>query len=117
MATRTTSKNSASPAAADKTKPAKPAKAATEAPKETVAAKEAAGDTAAAPRARSAAKKDAAPAAAAPQVTSEQRRQFVAEAAYFIAERRGFAGGTEHQDWLEAEALIDRMLAAGQTPR
>jgi hypothetical protein len=34
----------------------------------------------------------------------------IAEAAYFVAERRGFAGGGELDDWLLAEAEIDRLL-------
>ena len=42
------------------------------------------------------------------------RHQMIACAAYCRAEQRGFAGGAESQlhDWLEAEAEIDRMLAA-----
>ncbi|MBK6396063.1 MAG: DUF2934 domain-containing protein [Betaproteobacteria bacterium] len=35
-----------------------------------------------------------------------ERRQMVAEAAYYRAERRGFAPGSEVEDWLEAEAQI-----------
>jgi hypothetical protein len=46
-------------------------------------------------------------------VTPQQRYQMIAEAAYFLAERRGFAGGDPAQDWLEAEAEIDRILQAG----
>lgn len=34
----------------------------------------------------------------------------IAEAAYFIAERRGFQGGNPEQDWFEAEKQISRML-------
>jgi hypothetical protein len=34
----------------------------------------------------------------------------VAEAAYFHAERRGFAPGNEVEDWLRAEAEIERLL-------
>ena len=42
-----------------------------------------------------------------------QRRQgMIREAAYFRAERRGFVGGDPVTDWLEAEADIDRRLAA-----
>jgi hypothetical protein len=37
----------------------------------------------------------------------------IAEAAYFLAERRGFQGGDPLQDWLEAEAAIDRILGEG----
>lgn len=43
-----------------------------------------------------------------------QRWQMIAEAAYFIAEHRGFDGGDPLQDWFAAEAEIDRMLGAGQ---
>ena len=35
----------------------------------------------------------------------------VATAAYYKAERRGFEGGNDLQDWLDAEAEIDRLLA------
>lgn len=50
------------------------------------------------------------------QVTPEERFRMIAEAAYFRAERRGFVGGDPVQDWLEAEAEIDRMLASGRLP-
>jgi hypothetical protein len=49
------------------------------------------------------------------QLTPEERHRVVAEAAYFIAERRGFAGGSPIDDWLQAEADIDRMLAGSTT--
>jgi hypothetical protein len=48
--------------------------------------------------------------------TAEQRRQMIAEAAYYIAERRGFTEGDPERDWYEAEAQIDRALGAS-TPR
>jgi hypothetical protein len=35
----------------------------------------------------------------------------IAVAAYFRAERRGFAPGAAEQDWLAAEQDIDRLLA------
>ena len=38
------------------------------------------------------------------------RALMVAQAAYFRAERRGFAPGGEHDDWLAAEAEIERLL-------
>jgi hypothetical protein len=44
--------------------------------------------------------------------TSEERQQMISVAAYYRAERRGFAPGGAEQDWLEAEAEIDRLLAA-----
>jgi len=34
----------------------------------------------------------------------------IAQAAYFHAERRGFAPGGEEQDWLKAEAEIAALL-------
>ena len=43
----------------------------------------------------------------------EERRRLIAERAYSIAERRGFAGGDPRDDWLQAEAEIDRELALG----
>jgi hypothetical protein len=53
-------------------------------------------------------------------VTAEERRQLIATAAYFRAERRGFVPGSEMEDWLEAEAELDKMLGkrvAGQSNR
>ncbi|MDR3631297.1 MAG: DUF2934 domain-containing protein [Desulfocapsaceae bacterium] len=43
-------------------------------------------------------------------ISPEQRYKMIAEAAYFQAEKRGFVGGNMAQDWLEAEAKIDRIL-------
>ncbi|MFA5912270.1 MAG: DUF2934 domain-containing protein [Burkholderiales bacterium] len=54
-----------------------------------------------------------APAGRKPELNPEQRRRHVELAAYFMAERHGFTPGREHQDWLAAEAEIDRMLDAG----
>jgi len=51
----------------------------------------------------------------APTVSSLQdseRWSYVAEAAYYLAERRGFVGGSPEGDWAAAEAEIDRMFAA-----
>lgn len=45
--------------------------------------------------------------------TAEQRRQLIAVAAYYVAERRGFLDGDATADWLAAEAEIDRLLATG----
>ncbi len=45
-------------------------------------------------------------------LTAAERRQMIGVAAYYRAERRGFAPGGAEQDWLEAEADIDRLLAA-----
>ncbi|NWG31774.1 MAG: DUF2934 domain-containing protein [Rhodocyclaceae bacterium] len=46
-------------------------------------------------------------------LTPEQRRLYVEVAAYYIAERRGFQGGSEMDDWVQAEAEIDRLLREG----
>jgi len=42
----------------------------------------------------------------------EKRREMVAVAAYYHAERRGFLSGDELGDWLEAEAEIEHLLEA-----
>jgi hypothetical protein len=39
---------------------------------------------------------------------SNSREQMIAEAAYFIAEARGFSGDHALDDWLQAEAEIKR---------
>ncbi|HSE11654.1 MAG TPA: DUF2934 domain-containing protein [Rudaea sp.] len=44
------------------------------------------------------------------RVDNGTRRAMVAQAAYFRAEKRGFASGGEVDDWLEAEREIARML-------
>ena len=50
-------------------------------------------------------------------VSDEQRRQMIAEAAYYLAENREFAGGDPRQDWLAAEADIDARLAEADKRR
>lgn len=42
----------------------------------------------------------------------ETRRSMISEAAYFLAEHRGFAPGHELDDWLAAETLVDLALAS-----
>jgi len=37
----------------------------------------------------------------------ERKQLMIAEAAYYCAEKRGFAPGGELQDWLEAEARME----------
>jgi hypothetical protein len=44
------------------------------------------------------------------RVTEDQRQRMIAEAAYFLAERRGFNGGDSVADWIEAEAEVDERL-------
>lgn len=45
-----------------------------------------------------------------PPVTAEHRHRLISEAAYYRAEQRGFLGGDPAEDWVEAEAEIDRRL-------
>ena len=65
--------------------------------------------------------KTVAPAAPAPKtvapkaaktvsVSPEQRWKMIADAAYFIAEKRGFTGGDPAGDWIQAEKQIDSKL-------
>lgn len=98
------------------TKPAVQAKSkpAAEKPKKAAAAKPAAAKPAAAkPAAKSTAGGRKPAAKPAPAVSPEQRRYYVEVAAYYIAERRGFHGGSEFDDWVQAEAEIDRLLREG----
>jgi hypothetical protein len=50
-------------------------------------------------------------------VSSDQRRRMIAEAAYFIAEKRGFDPRDSVTDWLQAEQAVDRQLCARATAR
>ncbi len=43
-----------------------------------------------------------------------QREKMVAEAAYYHAERRGFASENDLADWLQAEADVESLLCSGQ---
>lgn len=43
-------------------------------------------------------------------VSDQQRRNYVEVAAYYIAERRGFHGGSELEDWAQAEREVERLL-------
>lgn len=50
-------------------------------------------------------------------VSHEERWRMVAEAAYYIAQRRGFVGGDAIADWVAAEAEVDaRLKAEGRAP-
>lgn len=44
-----------------------------------------------------------------PSISAQERQMLVARAAYFRAEKRGFAPGGELQDWVEAEAEVLRL--------
>jgi len=43
-------------------------------------------------------------------ITDDERRRMIAEAAYYLAERRAFTGGDPADDWLMAEVQINRLL-------
>jgi hypothetical protein len=49
-------------------------------------------------------------------VTGDERRIMICEAAYYLAQHRGFETGHEIEDWLVAESQIDAALAQGQLP-
>ena len=60
----------------------------------------------------SARKRSAESQTAGAKIVPEQRQELIAQAAYFIAERRGFVPGNELEDWLQAEAEIEACLRA-----
>jgi hypothetical protein len=47
---------------------------------------------------------------ASTSIDPDARRQLVAAEAYFRAERRGFAAGSELDDWVAAEVAVDTRL-------
>ena len=95
-------------------KKAAPAKAAVKAPARPVVEKPAAVAKAPAKKAPAAKKATAAkPKAAAKTVSPEQRANYIEVAAFYIAERRGFAPGNPEQDYLDAAAEIDGLIAKG----
>jgi Protein of unknown function (DUF2934) len=42
-------------------------------------------------------------------LTPNKRHKWISEAAYFIAERRGFVPGAELADWIAAESNLNRV--------
>jgi hypothetical protein len=46
------------------------------------------------------------------KMSTEQIQQLIAETAYFKAKERGFAPGYELEDWIQAEAEVQRRLGA-----
>jgi len=46
------------------------------------------------------------------RASENERRDMIARAAYYRAERRNFAAGHELEDWIAAEIEVDRELAA-----
>lgn len=94
-----------------------PAKSSAAATKKS-AAKPADAKSATAPAAKStaapAAKSAATPAtksAAKTVLTPAERMKMIAEAAYYLAEKRGFNGGNELSDWVAAEKQVDALIA------
>lgn len=61
---------------------------------------------------KSAAKKVAAEHESSQSITPDERQRLIAEAAYLIAEQRGFQGEKALDDWLQAEAEVDARHAA-----
>ena len=69
------------------------------------------------PAKKAPARRKAAPAGMLLPVSHEERWRMVAEAAYYIAQRRGFVGGDAVADWVAAEAEVDAKLKEkGRTP-
>lgn len=50
---------------------------------------------------------------AGPAFSAQERERLIAQAAYYRAEKRGFAPGCELQDWVEAEAEVLRLIGGG----
>jgi len=48
-------------------------------------------------------------------VSAEQRPALIERAAYLLAESRGFSPGEELDDWLAAEAEVNRQLSETET--
>ena len=48
-------------------------------------------------------------------VDAAERQRLIAEAAYLMAERRGFETGDPAQDWINAEAEVNRRLLNGES--
>jgi|GEM_PF-492274 len=44
-------------------------------------------------------------------ITDTMRLRYIQEAAFYLAQRRGFTGGSAQEDWQEAEKQVDAMLA------
>lgn len=48
-------------------------------------------------------------------VDAAERQRLIAEAAYLMAERRGFEAGDPAQDWINAEEEVNRKLLQGES--
>jgi hypothetical protein len=63
--------------------------------------------------AKKAAPAKAKPVAARPTVTLEQRQNYIEVAAFYVAQRRGFAPGNPMEDWAMAEIEVDQLILSG----
>lgn len=59
------------------------------------------------------AKASVTPGATRPAVTVEQRHNYIEVAAFYVAQRRGFAPGNPVDDWAMAEREVDGLIASG----
>lgn len=50
----------------------------------------------------------------AASIGAEERHHLIEVAAYYIAERRSFMGGSDYEDWVQAEKEVDQMIASGK---
>jgi len=57
------------------------------------------------------------PAATRPAVTVEQRHNYIEVAAFYVAQRRGFAPGNPIDDWAMAELEVDHLIGSGHFSR
>ncbi|MDI1246113.1 MAG: DUF2934 domain-containing protein [Rhodoferax sp.] len=67
--------------------------------------------------AKKAAPVSATPVTARPAVTVEQRHNYIEVAAFYVAQRRGFAPGNPVDDWAMAEQEVDRLIDSGHFSR
>lgn len=51
-----------------------------------------------------------------PSIDADERLRMIRDVAYSLYERRGFAHGRDVDDWLVAEAYVDRMISRQQKP-
>jgi hypothetical protein len=57
-------------------------------------------------------KKSSAKKTVAAQISPAERMKMIAEAAYFMAAKRGFSQGNEMEDWVSAQRQVDSALNA-----
>ena len=59
----------------------------------------------------------ATPSAVRPEVSAEQRHNYIEVAAFYVAQRRGFAPGNPLDDWATAEIEVDQLIVSGHFSR